>query len=189
MSDPFIGEVRVFSYNFIPQGWKACDGSELNVAQYQALYAIIGNTFGGSPSKTFKVPDLRGQAVSGAGTGAGLTPRNLGNTYGVQTVTLTESQMPAHTHPLQRQTNAKGVPTGKTAAPDSKSDLATLSILESSKWTNIATFQNSGSPNTTLHPSTITPSGSTQPSAHNNMQPYQAIQFCIAYLGIFPSWD
>jgi len=198
MSDPFIGEVRMFPYHFVPQGWFPCDGSEYSVQSYEALYAIIGNTFGGTASKTFKVPDLRGRAACGAGTGPGLTTRQLGNAFGDQTVTLSESNMPAHTHSLQRQSNAKSFQ-GKTTAPNNKSDLGSflLKAESSAALTTLLVLQNSGSPNTVLHPSTIgpgitetgTPAGQANPLPHNNMQPYQPVQHFVAYLGIFPMWD
>ena len=189
MSDPFIGEIRLFTCNFAPLGWYPCDGAERNVAQLQALYAVIGNTYGGTYPNTFKVPDLRGRAACGAGSGPGLTPRALGKTFGGNTITLDELQMPAHSHMMQRQSNALAF-AGKTAAANNKSDLGTLLLQPptSTVSTALMIFQNQGTPNTILHPETISASAGTG-LPHNNTQPYQAIGYYIAYIGIFPSWD
>ncbi len=105
MSEPFIGEIRIFANNFYPMGWLPCNGGMLNIQQYQALYAVIGNTYGGDGRPLFALPNLDtsegvGLVPIGAGSGPGLTPYNLGKTAGVPSVTLNLSQTPSHNHDL-----------------------------------------------------------------------------------------
>jgi microcystin-dependent protein len=98
MSDPFLGEIRLVGFNYAPDGWALCQGQVLQTNQNQALYSLLGNTFGGSAPSTFGLPDLRGRTPVGAGTGPGLTPVSWGQKAGNESVALSQSQLPAHTH-------------------------------------------------------------------------------------------
>ncbi|MCA1935019.1 MAG: tail fiber protein [Asticcacaulis sp.] len=186
MSDPFIGEVRIFASSYVPEGWHLCDGSTLDVRAYQALYAVIGNTYGGSPNVNFKVPNLLGMAVSAPGLAptGGAFNKQLGHAYGAPAVTLSQSNLPPHSHVIQRQTNNFKY-AGKTAAPDNKSNLGGMRDAT----TNVAIFSTASAPNTTLLGTTIGNSGSSTPAAHNNLQPYQVFYWGIALDGIFPVWQ
>ncbi|MEG1117467.1 MAG: tail fiber protein, partial [Janthinobacterium sp.] len=98
MSTPYVGEIRLFSFPRIPTGWFACDGSLKPISEYEVLYILLGTTYGGDGVNTFGVPDLRGQVPLHQGTGPGLTPRVMGQKGGSETVTLLQTQLPAHTH-------------------------------------------------------------------------------------------
>lgn len=98
MSEPFIGEIKMFGGNFAPRGWAFCHGQLLPINEYPALFSLLGNTYGGDGRTTFKLPDLQGRAPVGQGRGPGLSERRLGEMFGAETVTLTTSQLPAHTH-------------------------------------------------------------------------------------------
>ena len=168
MSDPYIGEIRLFGGTFAPVGWLACNGQLLSIGQYDALYNLIGTTYGGDGQVTFAVPDLRGRIPVHA-DGSGYVP---GQTGGVESVTLTNSQMPAHTHPVVGSSATASVtsPTGNVPA-------TTAGVTVFAYGTD--------QPHTTLHPSTVAPSGGFQP--HDNMQPFLCITFIIATEGIYPS--
>src|SRR3954467_15758966 len=100
MADPFVAEIRIFPFNFAPKGWAFCDGQLLPLAQNTALFALVGTTYGGDGKSTFALPDLRGRAPMHPGQGQGLSPRTLGETGGSETATLSENEMPAHSHPM-----------------------------------------------------------------------------------------
>ena len=105
-AEPFIGEIRFFGGNFAPAGWAFCDGSEMPIAQNTTLYAMLGTTYGGSGTSTFRLPDLRGRAAMHHGQGPGLTNRALGAKLGTETVGLTEAQLPGHKHPIRANVGA-----------------------------------------------------------------------------------
>ena len=100
MSEPFVGEIRMFGFNFAPRGWAFCHGSLLPIAQYNALFSLLGTNFGGDGRTSFGLPDLRGRCPIGEGTGPGLSTRRLGEKSGAESHTLTVNQMPSHTHNL-----------------------------------------------------------------------------------------
>lgn len=164
MAEPFIGEIRAMSFNFPPKGWAFCNGQELPINQNQALFSLLGTTFGGDGQTTFALPDLRGRVPIHAGSG-----HVPGERAGEQSHTLSNAEMPAHTH-VATATSATAdtpVPTGNllaTASGEIYADPASL---------------------TPLNPGTIGNAGGSQP--HQNMQPFLTITFCIALLGIFPS--
>jgi microcystin-dependent protein len=194
MADAYIGEIRVFPFGFVPQGWLACAGQEYPVMQYQALYAIIGNTWGGTPNQTFKVPNLQTLCVMGQGQGPGLTPRYWGaSTVGSKTVTLTGSQLPAHTHtmtievPVAAGSNVNTV--GTPTANQSWLARPVQPVGATGSNSVLAYTKNNTAPNTTLHPNTIAPAcGNATYGAdpHDNRQPYLTMVFCINYDGVFP---
>ncbi len=174
MSEPFIGEIRMFGGNFAPVGWALCDGRLLSISQYQALFAILGTTFGGNGQTTFAVPDLRGRVPMNWGQGPGLSPRTLGEISGSENVTLLSTQMPAHSHSL----HASGAQ-GDQFSPEG--NVSALLVNSSGQPENAY----SAVPNTSMAPQAIGAAGGSQP--HQNMQPYLCVSFIIALEGIFPS--
>ena len=176
MSEPFIAEVRIFGFNFAPRGWATCDGQTLSIAQNTALFSLIGTFYGGNGTTTFALPDLRGRAplhIGGAQPGPGLSIYNLGEQDGEENVTLVITQMPAHTHTA----NASSAPAlTKTPAP--------TTALARTRGGN-AYESTTPTPDTPLNPQTLSVAGNSQ--AHNNMQPYLTLNFCIALEGIYPA--
>jgi microcystin-dependent protein len=172
MSTPYIGEVRVFGGNFAPVGWALCDGQLLPIAQYDALFALIGTAYGGDGQTTFALPDLRGRVPLHYGSGPGISTRIIGEAGGSETVTLTTDQMPAHTHPPQALATpgSSSVPSGNVWAGVSAGALYTATDPAPAAPMNSAILQ---------------PVGGSQP--HANMQPFQCVNFIIALEGIFPT--
>jgi microcystin-dependent protein len=175
MSEPFLGEIRMFGGNFAPRGWAFCNGQLLSISQNTALFSLLGTTFGGNGQTTFALPDLRGRAPMHWGQGTGLTPRTLGEASGTESVTLISTQMPAHTHAL----NASGAQ-GDAPTP---SGTVNAVLLDTSTQQPLNLYGNA--PNTTMSPTAIGMAGGSQP--HNNMQPYLCVSMIIALEGIFPS--
>ena len=170
MADPFVAEIRIFPFNFAPKGWAFCDGQILPISQNTALFSLLGTTYGGDGKSNFALPDLQGNAPMHPGQGKGLSLHDLGETGGTQTVTLLDSEMPAHNHFLTAQTvdNADITNPGPT-----------ISFAPSVGGT---AYQNAS--NGTMAPEVLTPNGSSFP--HNNMQPYLTLNFCLALQGVFP---
>jgi len=170
MSEPFVGEVRMFAGNFAPRGWAFCDGQLLAVSQNDALFSLLGTIYGGDGRTTFGLPDLRGRVPIHAGSGPGLSPRRLGAKAGVEKVTLTVNQLPSHTHAMQAsQDTALDIPPqGKVLA---ESTVASMYVNES--------------PTANLSPSSITSVGGSR--SHSNLMPFLCINFIIALFGIYPS--
>ncbi len=169
-SDPFIGEVQWFAGNFAPRGWALCSGQLLAISQNQALFSILGTTYGGDGRTTFGLPDVRGRVLIHQGTGPGLSQRQLGQKSGTENETLTENQMPDHTHTLRASGGS-----ATTAVP-------TDNVLAS---TGRSRLYDSGAANVDMDASAITSTGSGQ--SHNNMQPYNTLNCIIALQGLFPS--
>ncbi len=171
MADPFVAEIRIFPFNFAPKGWAWCDGQLLPLSQNTALFSLLGTTYGGNGKSNFALPDLQGRAAMHPGQGPGLSLHDLGETGGSETVSLLESEMPAHSHALN---------TGAISA----------SVTTPSSAVNLTRSQGGNAYSTTLTPTVsmsdnaIAPSGGDQP--HNNMQPYLTFYFCIALQGVFP---
>ncbi len=170
MSEPFVSEIKIISWGFAPQGWAFCNGQLLPINQNQALFALLGTTYGGNGQTNFALPDLRGKAPISFGNGF-----TLGQTGGQTAHTLTQSEMPAHQHLLSTNLAAASATTN-----------ADLGDPTGNYWANSgkATWSTSP-PNAAMHPSAVTNVGGSQP--HNNMQPYLALNFIIALQGIFPS--
>lgn len=176
MSQPYIGEIRMFSFGTrgAPTGWQACDGSLLPISEYDALFALIGTTYGGDGQTTFAVPDLRGRLPIHQGQGAGLSNYVIGQRAGTETVTLTQTQMPAHTHTLVATTGlATSLTPGNTLLP---------AALDSE---NFYMSDISGGTAVPMSAQSTTLAGGNQP--HENCMPTLTVQFCIATFGIFPS--
>ena len=163
MSEPFMGEIRVVGFNFPPKGWTLCNGQFLPINQNQALFSLLGTTYGGNGQTTFALPNLQGRVPIHMGNG-----HNLGETGGQTAHTLTQSELPQHLHLMMASaTNADVItPVGNVLA-------------QSSQLYGPATQL------TALDPSTNTAAGGSQP--HENMQPYLVLNFIIALQGIFPS--
>lgn len=170
MSEPFIGEVTMFAGGYAPQGWAQCDGQLLQIAENETLFSLIGTTYGGDGRQTFALPDLRGRTAINVGHGGGLAGYTIGEQGGAETVTLTESQIPSHTHALQASANA-----GSSAKPAGKV------LAKSTRWD----IYRPNIPGDNMNSSAITSTGDDQP--HNNMMPFQAVNFIIALQGRFPT--
>lgn len=173
MANPFIGEIRLFAGNYAPYGWLFCQGQELPINQYQALYSIVSTLYGttNTPTQTFRLPDLRGYAPLGWGNGPGLTPcPTLGQKRGTATETLSMAQMPNHSHNVQCTTDT-------TATNLSNNPQTAL-------WTKTAGYNLYGAepnPATPMSAQALSVSGAN--GAHNNRQPYLGINFIINYDG------
>ena len=167
MPQPYVGEIRMFAGNFAPAGWMFCEGQLLPISEYETLFNLIGTTYGGDGQSTFALPDLRGRLPLHFGNGF-----TLAETGGVETVTLTVSQIPAHAHPLLSSTNP-----ATTAAPAN-------AVLAAATDVNTLPY-GTDAPRTTLHPSAIGAVGGSQP--HDNFQPYLCVDFIISLFGVFPS--
>jgi microcystin-dependent protein len=170
MADPFIGEIRIFAGTYAPVGWNFCDGSLLAISTNDTLYALIGTTYGGDGQQTFAVPDLRGRVPIHWGSGPDQPVYPLGQRAGVNDVTLDADELPSHSHVLMAapEVGTKTEPTGQTFAK-------TGTHIYSDKL---------GLPFNPMSGSAIGPAGGS--GAHNNMMPYQAINYIIALQGVFP---
>ena len=170
MSEPFLSEIKIVSFNFPPKGWAFCNGQFLPINQNQALFSLLGTTYGGNGQTTFALPNLRGRAPIHEGSG-----HTLGEAAGSTAVTINIQQLPTHTHFLNNNmcvgdanTNAtQGAPTGNN-------------------WANTGKVQwCTSAPNAVMNPQAVTNVGGSQP--HSNMMPYLVLNFIIALQGIFPS--
>jgi len=170
MSNPYVGEIRLFAGTFAPLGWELCQGQLLSIAQNDVLFALIGTTYGGDGQNTFALPDMRGRVPVHQGTGPGLSTRVIGQQGGSERVTLTAGQLPAHSHPLSATTA-----TASSAAGPSGGVLATSSVA----------LYGTGAPASPLAAAAITAAGGNQP--HENMAPYLGLNYIISLFGIFPS--
>jgi microcystin-dependent protein len=170
MSEPFIGEIRMFGFGFAPQGWALCNGQLLPINQNQALFSLLGTTYGGDGRATFALPDMRSRVPVCQGQGPGLSSYAEGQAGGAETVTLAAAQMPGHTHPVKASSSA--------AASDQPEGRA---LARSAS--HIYTARPDAS--TVMNADMLGGAGGGQP--HGNIQPYLAVNFCIALTGIFPS--
>lgn len=174
MSEPYVGEIRMFGFGRVPTGWFACDGSLYPISQYETLFVLLGTTYGGDGVNTFAVPDLRGRAPVHFGNGPGLSPYVIGQSAGSESVTLVSGQMPQHTHTVVATTLLSTV-----KQPGSTVELGALSG-DTMYLTDIT-----GLPPVPQAPAAVTPAGGNQP--HDNLMPTLTVQFCIAWAGIFPT--
>ena len=168
MPDPFIGELTLFAGNFAPRGWALCDGQLLDISQNSALFSILGTTYGGDGRTTFALPDLRGRVAMHPGRGAGLTPRNLGQKGGEEAVTLSVNQIPSHDH----QVNCNAL------RGDAVSPQGNIPASDPDK-----PYKNTGTDK--MSANMIANTGGNQ--SHDNMQPFNCINYIIALEGIYPS--
>lgn len=174
MGEPFLSEIKIFSFDFPPKGWALCNGQFLPINQNQALFSLLGTTYGGNGQTTFALPDLQGSAPMHPGQGQGLSLRDLGQIGGTESITLLESEMPFHTHAFSG------------ASPVDFADLPNPGpdrVIGKSQ--NALAYQTNTSANlVTMAPQALSPAGGSLP--HNNMQPYLTLNFCIAMQGVFP---
>lgn len=170
MSEAFIGEIRMFGGNFAPRGWAFCDGQLLAISENDALFSLLGTTYGGDGRTTFGLPDLRGRVPIHQGSGPGLSPRSMGSRFGSENETLTVNQLPSHSHPLQASSEPANSsnPQGQVLA-EAGSDRV----------------YRSAAPDVSMAPTAISRVGGSQ--SHTNMMPFQCVNFIIALFGVFPS--
>lgn len=180
MSDQFIGEIRVFAFNFVPVGWAYCFGQQINFGQYQALAAVIGSLYGPTNNNTvITLPDLRGRALAGAGVMSGVSDSHVGQTIGVPNVTLTTSQVPAHIHAAYSANNGSN-PTN-TPSAQAYPSIPRAGLTTYDAWTTLTPTTAFGN---VLASSCGGANGVTQP--HDNCSPYLAMNIFIALDGAFP---
>jgi len=177
MSEPFLGEIKIFPYNFAPPGWAFCSGQVLSIAQNTALFSLLGTTYGGNGQTTFALPDLGGRRAYHPGQGPGLSPVAQGEMTGTETVSLVTGEMPAHTHPVV------AVRGGPSSGPTTSPAGATWSNEVKGSPQN--TPYTDGQPNTTMSPASMGIAGGG--GAHENRPPYLVLSFCIALQGVYPS--
>lgn len=170
MSEPFVAEVRIFAGNFAPRSWAFCDGQLLPISQNTALFSLIGTTYGGDGRTTTGLPNLVGRAPMHPGRGPGLTSRRLGERGGTETNTLSEAQMPEHTHTLRAT-----VSRGSSSQPQGNAFNRSVGDTAYHTPTNL----------TGMSPSMVSNTGGGQ--AHNNLQPFLTLNFIIALQGLYPS--
>ena len=171
LNDNYLGEIKLFGGNFAPLGWAPCDGRLLSISENDALFALLGTTYGGDGQSTFGLPDLRGRVPMHQGTLSGGSTYIIGQMAGVESVTLNTNNLPSHTHPFAASNTA-----GTTNDP-------TNGFLAAAA--NFQPYSNGTTPDTNFSPNAISMVGGNNP--HDNTVPFQAVQFIIALQGIFPS--
>lgn len=177
MAEPFIGQIIMFAGNFQIRGYAFCSGQILSIAQNTALFSILGTTYGGNGQTTFALPDLRGRVPIQQGQGPGLSPYVLGQAAGTETTTLTQNNLPPHSHQLNVTANAKG-----NVAVPTNNFIGIGNVPSSGE--NVNNF-NSSAASAAMNPGSITGGGNSSP--FSNIQPYLSLNFLIALEGIFPS--
>ncbi|AWH29278.1 MULTISPECIES: tail fiber protein [Stenotrophomonas] len=174
MSTPYVGEIRMFGFQRVPNGWFTCDGSLKSIAEYEVLYTLLGTTYGGDGITTFGVPDLRGRVPIHQGQGPGLSRYVVGQMAGTEQVTVLPVQMPAHAPPLMATTALATTGTvGNGVLP--------ATVAGDSVFVKDITGANAA----VLAPNVIVSQGGNQ--AHENQMPTLTVQFCIAWAGVFPT--
>ena len=169
MSEPFVGEIRMFAGNFAPRGWAFCDGQLLAVSQNDALFSLFGTIYGGDGRTTFGLPDLRGRIPLHAGQGPGLSNRRLGSKSGTENVTITTNQLPSHTHTFRGSQNL---------ADNTNPNQRTFGTTSFDLYIP-------SNPNTNMSQNAITNVGGSR--SHTNLMPFLCINFIVALFGIYPS--
>jgi microcystin-dependent protein len=170
MAQPYVGEIRMFGGNFAPAGWMFCDGQLLPISENETLFQLIGTTYGGDGESTFALPNLQGRLPLHMGTGSAGTAYQIGESSGVEQVTLTVNQIPAHSHPL-------------LASGDTGNQVNAAGNLPSNSQGAVPYIEDA--PTLNMNAQIIGPVGGSQP--HTNFQPYLCINFIISLFGIFPS--
>lgn len=170
MSEPFLGQIKIFGSNFAPRNYAFCDGQLLPIAQYTALFSILGTTFGGDGRTTFGLPNLQGRAAMHPGRGPGLTDQRLGEKGGMDTVTLSEAQIPAHDHVFNIHSGGSN-----------SNDPSNAALANSRGFT----IYSSNTDTSNMAAAALSSTGGGQ--AHDNHQPYLGLNFIIALQGSYPS--
>jgi microcystin-dependent protein len=171
MADPFVAEIRMFPFNFAPRGWAFCNGQLMPLSQNTALFSLLGTNYGGNGMNTFGLPNLIERSALHPGDGPGLSPRVVGEEGGVAEVTLSLDQMPQHRHALQHAN------TGATLAkPGPSASFGTAGVAQ--------VYASASATLTPMVAQVLAPQGGSLP--HNNRQPFLALNFCIAFQGVFP---
>jgi len=175
MSEPYLGEIRLFAGNFAPRGWALCNGQLLAISQNTALFSILGTQYGGNGTTTFSLPDLRGRIPVNQGQGPGLSPYTVGEQIGTENVTLLSTQMPAHTHLIS----------ATTAQADLGSPAGAILAAPVDSTGNPSAGYTKTAANTQMAQNAVGIAGGSQP--FSIIQPILAVTFIIALQGIFPS--
>lgn len=187
MSEPFVGEIKMFAGNFAPRGWALCDGQLLSVSGNDALFSLLGTIYGGDGRTTFGLPDLRGRVPVHMGQGPGLMNRPIGSKSGAETVVLTAAQLPGHTHALGPAASGEAPMRFKFGASDQGAPSGnSIAVARGGE----ERFRTSAGAGQEMHPDTlnlVATTGTTGGSAHPNMPPFQCVNFIIALVGIYPS--
>ena len=176
MANPFLAEIRIFPFGFAPVGWAFCNGQILPISQNTALFSLLGTTYGGDGRSNFGLPNLQGNAPMHPGQGPGLSSHDLGETGGSDTVTLLQSEMPAHTHTINCVDGAR---------LNGQSGVPTNAILVKTGGTPANAYTSGASQNQTMNQSMVVPTAGGLP--HNNLMPYLTLNFCIALQGVYPT--
>ncbi|MDB6112368.1 MAG: phage tail collar protein [Pedosphaera sp.] len=177
MSQPFVGEIRIFAGSFPPKYWALCNGQILSISSNTALYSIIGTYYGGNGTTNFALPDLRGRVVLSPGQGPGLTNYALGESGGTEAVALTTAQIPPHTHPVNCNSTQ-----GAQSQHGTKADPAGNFPATQSAGSGI--YQTTATAGSNMNSQMIAPTGGG--SAHENHQPYLVLNYIICMVGVFP---
>ncbi|AJP72625.1 phage tail protein [Sphingomonas hengshuiensis] len=180
MTQPYLGQIEIYGFNFPPNGWAFAAGQTLPLAQNTALFSLIGVTFGGNGTTSFLLPNLASRMACGTGQGPGLSDRPLGVTFGTEQVTLSMNEMPSHQHALNACLPAG--PTDVSATPSPNTAPGISSTGESAMYAPLG-----GEDMTMMNPMAIQPTGGSLP--HNNVQPFLGLNYSIALAGIFPQFD
>jgi microcystin-dependent protein len=189
MSDPYVGEIILVGFNFAPVGWAFCNGQLLPIAEYEALFALIGTTYGGDGEETFALPDLRGRIPTGGGQGPGLQNYILGEAGGTEAITLTLQQLATHTHAVD-PSSFTATAKCKNGPGNERTPVGNVHAVEAA---GVTMPFSSAAPDATMNanpvavsgPVTVAAVGGSQP--HDNLQPFLAMNFCISLFGFFPS--
>lgn len=175
MSEPFVGEIRIFTYTYAPRFWAFCDGQTVPIAEFTALYAVISDSFGGDARQAMGLPNLKGRAPTHLGQSPGLSKYIYAHTYGYSSVALGISDLPAHTHVAYGARARGALPDGENA----------YTAVDAGSTGTLYGLANDISEAHYMDSATIDPAGGSEP--HENMQPYLVLPYCIALEGIFPS--
>ena len=177
MSEPFIGEIRIWACNYAPRNWALCNGGFIPISENTALFSIIGTMYGGDGRTTMKLPNLQGRAPMAWGQAPGLSYHIQGESSGWAEIPLTEDNIPSHNHVI---TGVKA--SGTSGSPDTS---LFMGLDTPSTGDNIVYLSKTDTPNTSLAEETLGTAGSSV--SHENMQPYLTVNFCIALAGIYPT--
>jgi microcystin-dependent protein len=180
MAQPYVGQMMMFAGNFAPAGWMMCQGQLVPISENDTLFQLIGTTYGGDGQETFGLPDMQGRIPIHQGTGPGLSTYTIGQSGGVESVTLTTQQIPVHTH----------IPTTNTAGanspvPTANTILADETTLNQPAGGNAFAYLPPGGTQVTMPAATVAPTGGSQP--HENIQPIITVTWIISMFGVFPS--